>query len=584
MTSASTRRHVLTTPLLLAVALAVATLAVYYPVRHLPFINYDDDLYVTENPHVQSGLQWDTLQWAFTSHDAANWHPLTWLSHALDFQLFGLSPAGPHIVNLLLHTLNVVLLFWVLWRATGFTGRSAMVAALFALHPINVQSVAWVAERKNLLSMTFFLLALGAYRWYAQGVIPRSHLAVIPSAERSEASRDPYSRENFADIGVPRLAAQGRGRSLGMTTHIGRYLVVMLLFAFGLMAKPQIITLPLVLLLWDYWPLQRMTAGNVSRLIWEKLPIFALAAASAWVTLLAHSAGQAVRYLPRSLRIANAVLSYARYLKRALWPRHLALFYPHPQVGLTTWQVVACAAVLLGVTGVAVRYSLFAFRQKSETKNTERQIENGEWRRAAFIAWLWFLVTLLPMIGIIQVGAQAMADRYAYLPFIGLFIMFVWTFCDWAGRCHIPAKAQAAAGIAVLLALSVVTRRQLEHWQDSVTLWTHTLAITLDNSLAEVDLGAALVHRGEVARAMEHFRTAAAIDPNDPLANMYIARYAQSQNNLPEAIAAYQKVIAATPDPNLKARAYSNLGYAYRALGDEAEAQKCFRAAASLGY
>ena len=188
------------------------------------------------------------------------------------------------------------------------------------------------------------------------------------------------------------------------------------------------------------------------------------------------------------------------------------------------------------------------------------------------------------MIGIIQVGTQAMADRYAYLPFIGLFIMFVWTFCDWADLRHIPAKAQAAAGIAVLLALSVVTRRQLEHWQDSVTLWTHTLAITLDNSLAEVDLGAALVHRGEVARAMEHFRTAAAIDPNDPLANMYIARYAQSQNNLLEAIAAYQKVIAATPDPNLKARAYSNLGYAYRALGNEAEAQKCFHAAASLGY
>jgi protein O-mannosyl-transferase len=579
MTSASTRRHVLTNPLLLAVALALATLAVYYPVRHLPFINYDDDLYVTENPHVQSGLQWDTLQWAFTTYDAANWHPLTWLSHALDFQLFGLTPAGPHIVNLLLHTLNVVLLFWVLWRATGFTGRSAMVAALFALHPINVQSVAWVAERKNLLSMTFFLLALGAYRWYAESVVPSAESAVA-----SETSSDPYAARALPKVGVPRLAAQSRGGSLGMTTHIGRYLVVMLLFVIGLMAKPQIITLSLVLLLWDYWPLQRMTAGSVSRLLWEKLPLFALAAASAWITLVAHSAGQAVRYLPLSLRIANAILSYARYIKRALWPRHLALFYPHPQVGLTTWQVLACAAVLLGVTAVAVRYSLFALRQKSEIENTERRMANSEWRRAAFVGWLWFLVTLLPMIGIIQVGAQAMADRYAYLPFIGLFIMFVWTICDWAGRRHIPAKAQAAAGIAVLLALSLVTRRQLEHWQDSVTLWTHTLAITLDNSLAEVDLGAALVHRGEVARAMGHFRAAAAIDPNDPLANMYIARYAQSQNNLPEAIAAYRKVISATPDPNLKARAYSNLGYAYRALGDEAEAQKCFRAAAGLGY
>ena len=567
MTPASPPRNVLTNPLLLVVALALATLAVYYPVRSLPFINYDDDLYVTDNVHVQSGLEWDTVQWAFSTHDAANWHPLTWLSHAFDCQLFGLSPAGPHIVNLLLHTLNVVLLFWVLWRATGFTGRSAMVAALFALHPINVQSVAWVAERKNLLSMPFFLLALGAYRWYAQWVphaIGEARNQQVP--DRSAVSGQAPAHRRWEG---------GKVR---------RYLVVMLLFAFGLMAKPQIITLPLVLLLWDYWPLQRMTAGNVSRLLCEKLPLFALAAASAWITLLAHSAGQAVRYLPLSLRIANAFLSYARYLKRALWPRHLALFYPHPQVGLTTWQVAACAAILLGVTAVAVRYSLVAFRQKSEIENTERRIANSEWRRAAFTGWLWFLVTLLPMIGIIQVGAQAMADRYAYLPFIGLFIMFVWTFCDWAGRRHIPAKAQAAAGIAVLLALSVGTRRQLEHWQDSVTLWTHTLAVTLDNSLAEVDLGAALVHRGEVARAMEHFRTAAVIDPHDPLANMYLARYAQSQNNLPEAIAAYQKVIAATPDANLKARAYSNLGYAYRALGDEAEAQKCFRAAESLGY
>ena len=253
----------------------------------------------------------------------ANWHPLTWLSHALDFQFFGRSPAGPHVVNLLLHTLNVVLLFWVLWRATGFSGRSAMVAALFALHPINVQSVAWVAERKNLLSMTFFLLALGAYRWYAESVIPSAEVAVANEASRAcpeLAEGDPYAARALPKVGVPRFAAQSRGRSLGMTTHIGRYLVVMLLFAFGLMAKPQIITLPLVLLLWDYWPLQRMTAGNVSRLIWEKLPLFALAAASAWITLLAHSAGQAVRYLPLSLRIANAILSYARYLKRALWP------------------------------------------------------------------------------------------------------------------------------------------------------------------------------------------------------------------------------------------------------------------------
>ncbi len=546
MTAASPPRKTLPSshPGLLAFALAIATLAVYYPVRHLPFINYDDNLYVTENVHVQSGLEWDTVQWAFTTHDASNWHPLTWLSHALDFQLFRLDPTGPHVVNLLLHTLNVLLLFWVLWRATGLAGRSAMVAALFALHPINVQSVAWVAERKNLLSMMFFLLALGAYRWYAL-CVPH------PSHRRWEGGKS------------------------------GRYLVVMLLFALGLMAKPQIITLPFVLLLWDYWPLRRMAAGNFLRLLLEKLPLLTLAAVSAVVTLSAHRAGQAVRSLPLSMRIANAVLSYARYVKRAVWPSGLALFYPHPVVHLTTWEVVAAGVFLLGITTFAFRFSLFAFRQTGtdEIANSKRQTA-----KSGIVGWLWFLITLLPMIGIIQVGTQGMADRYAYLPFIGLFLMFVWGIADWADQRQIPAKAQAAAGIAVLLALSVATRRQLDYWHDSVTLWTHTLAVTRGNYIGEVDLGAALIQRGDVTGGMEHFRAATAIDPQDPLANMYIARYAQTQNNLPEAIAAYKKVIAASLDPSLKARAYQNMGYAYRALGDEAEAQKCFRAAAELGY
>ncbi len=245
--------------IVLALLLVVVTVALYYPIRRLPFINYDDDLYVTENLHVQSGLEWDTVQWAFVTNAASNWHPLTWLSHALDFQLFGLDPTGPHLINLLLHVCNVVLLFWVLLRATGFAGRSAMVAALFAVHPINVQSVAWIAERKNLLSMLFFLLALGAYRWYA---------------------REP---------------------------RISRYLMVGVLFGLGLMAKPQVITLPFVLLLWDYWPLGRMFAeadrsapcalsrdSSFSWLLWEKIPLFAISAASAVITLLAHRAGAVV--------------------------------------------------------------------------------------------------------------------------------------------------------------------------------------------------------------------------------------------------------------------------------------------------
>ena len=501
---------------ILCLLVVLVTVAAFYPVRHLPFLNYDDNLYVTENLNVQSGLDGDVVRWAFTTYDTANWHPLTWLSHALDCQLFALNPAGPHLINLLLHTVNVALLFWVLFQATGFAGRSATVAALFAVHPLNVETVAWVAERKNLLSMLFFLLALGAYRWYAR---------------------------------KPKFA---------------RYVLVGLLFALGLMAKPLVITLPLVLPLWDYWPLARRCEaahGNTSWIVWEKLPLLALSAASAIVTLLAHSRG-AMRPLPLSLRIANAIGSYARYVKLAFWPSRLAVYYPHPRVSLATWNVLAAVLFLAAVTWMVIA---------------------GRRRRYLLVGWFWFLITLLPMIGIVQVGTQAMADRYAYLPLIGLFIMVVWGVAEWADRRHISPAVQATAAIVVVAALLAMTHRQLEYWSDSVTLWTHTLQVTHDNAVAEIDLGAALLQRREVAGAMEHFRAATLIDPLDPLGNMYLARYAQMQNRLPEAIAAYKRVIGSTQDPNLRARALSNMGYAYRALGNEAEAQRCFQAAGHAG-
>ncbi len=508
-------------PALLALLLVAITVVTFYPVRHLPFINYDDNLYVTDNVNVQSGLDWDVVRWSFTTYDTSNWHPLTWLSHALDCQLFALDAAGPHLVNLLLHTLNVLLLFLLLLRATGFAGRSAMVAGLFAVHPINVETVAWVAERKNLLSMLFFLLALAAYRWYAR--------------ERGAA----------------------------------RYCVVFVLFALGLMAKPQIIMLPVVLLLWDYWPLCRTRRDpesfhlkNLRWLVVEKLPLFALAIASAMVTLLAHSRG-AMRPLPLSLRIANAIGSYVRYVKLALWPSHLALYYPHPRVALRTLSVLVAFLFLAAITWLVM---------------AERR------QRYLLVGWLWFLLTLLPMIGIVQVGTQAMADRYAYLPLIGIFIMLVWGIADWANRRKISVTLQVTAAIVIIAALCVMTRRQLEYWSDSVTLWTHTLQVTRDNTIAEVDLGEALLQKGQVANAMQHFREATLVDPLDPLGNMYIARYAQMQNRLPEAIEAYKKVIAVAQDPALRARAYSNMGYAYRALGNEGEAQKCFVAAANPGH
>ena len=358
----------------LGLVLAVATLVLYYPAIHHPFVNYDDDGYVTENVHVRAGLSWDTVEWAFTTYDQANWHPVTWLSHALDYQLFQLDPTGHHATNVLLHALNAALLFWILMQATGFMGRSFMVAALFALHPINVESVVWVAERKNLLSMLFLLLALGAYRWYA---------------------REPQPR---------------------------RYAVVAILFALGLMAKPQIITLPFVLLLWDYWPLERMfaerqlaspattryeiPARDFRALLVEKIPLVALAGVSAAITLHAQRVGGGLNpEVTLSGRLANAIVCYARYLGKAVWPMRLAPMYPHPGNYLPTWEVFTAFLLLLVLTAL---------------------VAAGRRYRYLPVGWLWFLGTLIPMIGLVQVGRQAMADRYAYLPFIGLFIMICW--------------------------------------------------------------------------------------------------------------------------------------------------------------
>ncbi len=416
----------------LGLLLAVATVALYYPVNHHQFVSYDDDIYVTNNWHIKYGLDWKAVKWAFTGNYGDNWHPVTWLSHGLDCQLFFLNSGRHHATNLLLHTMNAVLLFWVLLRATGYTGRSFMVAALFALHPINVESVAWVSERKNLLSMLFFLLALAAYRWYARWVPQPSH-------HRREAGR------------------------------IGRYLAVVFLFALGLMAKPQIITLPFVLLLWDYWPLRRMFAGSevassetrvaparsFSWLVLEKLPLLVLVVASAVITL--HAQREAATPYPLSVRIGNALVSYVWYVRKAFWPSHLALLYPHPPGLPPIWQVVAAVLFLLAVTGLVIARC--------------RQ-------RFFLVGWLWFLGTLVPMIGLVQVGRQAMADRYAYLSFVGLFLMICWGAAEWGEHLHLRPAWLRTASVVVLLALAVVAHRQIGYWSDSITLWTRTLAVT----------------------------------------------------------------------------------------------------------
>ena len=510
---------------ILSGVLVLATVAVYWRVNGFPFVNYDDTIYVTQNSQVQAGLTAETVRWSFTTYNVGTWHPLTWMSHALDCQLFEVDPAGPHDVNLLLHVINAVLLLWVLQRATGYVGRSFMVAALFALHPINVESVVWIAERKNSLSMLFFLLALGAYRWYTAN----------PKA--------------------------------------GRYTLVAVLFALGLMSKPQVITFPCVLLLWDYWPLRRMSISpgakaaqtrSLSELIWEKVPLFALAAASATITMAAQRADGNKAWYPLSLRLKYALVSYVDYIGRAVWPAKLSAFYPHPD--FVPWFHVAIAIALLGtVSIVAVR----------------------GWRSRPYllVGWLFFLGTMVPMLGLEGVGyqgKQGIADRYAYLPFIGLFLMICWGVAAWAEMKRMPAVAMRAVSAAVLIALAVVGYRQIGFWQDNVTLWTHAIEVTKGNFLAENNLGKALLTDGRTAEGVAHFYRAAEIYPDDPVSNLNIGIYEQKQGNYPAAIERYKKTVSITRDNQLKAAALVNMASCYRRLGNDGAAQQCEQQAAEI--
>jgi tetratricopeptide (TPR) repeat protein len=509
--------------LVLSCVLIVATVAVYFRVNSFPFVNYDDTLYVTQNSKVQAGLTWDTVHWAFTSYHVGTWHPVTWMSHALDCQLFDVDPAGPHGVNLLLHVVNALLLFCVLQRATGYVTRSFMVAALFALHPINVESVVWIAERKNSLSLVFFLLALGAYRWYVAN----------PKSER--------------------------------------YALAFLLFALGLMAKPQVITFPFVLLLWDYWPLRRISFAaedrpllrrKISQLIWEKVPLFALAAVSAAITMAAQRADGNKVFYPLSLRLEYAIVSYAQYIQKAMWPAKLTAFYPHPDA-VPMWQVVS-AGLLLGLITIAV-------------------IKGWRGRPYLLVGWFFFLGTLVPMLGLAGVGyqgKQGIADRYAYLPFIGLFIMLSWGVAALAEQRQVPLAAMRAFCAAVLLCLGIASYRQLGYWQDNVTLWSHALDVTSGNFLAENNLGKALLTEGKLEEGVAHFYKAAALYPDDPVSNLNIGIYEQKRGNCSAAIERYKKTVSITQDNQLKAAALVNMATCYRQLGDTIDALQSEDAAA----
>jgi protein O-mannosyl-transferase len=493
--------------------LVTATLAFYNPIVRNQFVDFDNRDYILQNPHVQDGLTWATVKWSFHTFYDGIWHPLTWLSHALDCQLFHLNPVGHHYTNLLLHTANAVLLFLLLMRATGFNGSSFVVAALFALHPVSVESVAWAAERKNVLSMLFFLLALHAYDRYAR---------------------------------------------TGSRYH---YWSVTVLFALGLMAKPQIVTLPFVLLLWDYWPLQRMgaasTAGDLpaastprpfAYLVWEKLPLLILAAADSVITVVAQRAGGSVRSLAEvstSTRFENAAVSYVRYIGKAFWPSRLVPMYPRPASSLPAWQVVGSVALLLLLSALVLR-----------------------WRGHCYLAfgWFWFLGTLIPMIGIITVGEQAMADRYAYISFIGLFVVVVWALGAMAREQRLLRPAIAGAAVLVVLCLGCLTYRQIGYWHDDETLWRYTLSVTDRNYSAHNNLGLALRKQGRADEAIREFRAGNALHKYPPVQVLSLAYYALQVGHPQEAIEECNTVLHDSADPKLQAIAWAELGHAHLQL------------------
>jgi protein O-mannosyl-transferase len=547
--------------------LVVATLAFYNPIAHCGFVYSDDVVYVMQNPAIDSGLTWDAVKFAFTSVNSGIWHPLTWLSHALDCQLFGLNPTGHHYVSLLLHTANATLLFLLLLEATGAAWPSLFVAALFALHPQNVESVAWAAERKNVLSMLFFLLALWLYGRYAK---------------------------------------QG---------GLGRYVGVASLFALGLLAKPQIITLPCVLLLWDYWPLGRMFAPQpasesqtdsaktdsakinstyadseatdfakscpprtFSYLILEKLPLFALAAASAAITVWSQGQVGAVTSLEKlSLwaRFENAIVGYARYIVHTFWPIRLSPVYPY--MGAPSIAQVAAAAALLATVTVFVVY--------------RRD------RRYLLVGWFWFLGTLVPMIGIVQVGDQAMADRYAYISAIGLFLLLAWGCAELAQRIHIPRAAAGAVAALAVVSLGALTYRQLGYWRDGETLWSYALTVTDRNYLAHANLAMVFNGEGKIDDAVHEFQAAEALHQYAPAEMLKIGLYEQRNGHLQEAVQQYEQVAQdlaslgsasqastsqASASAELRAVAFSQAGSVYAEMARYDQARQSYEKALQL--
>jgi protein O-mannosyl-transferase len=466
-------------PMLLGALLVLATLLLYGRVAHHEFLDFDDGPYITQNIHVTTGLNFSNVVWAFTSFDQSNWHPLTWLSHMADCQLFGLNSGPPHFANVVLHAANVVLLFWLLQTATGAVWRGFFVAALFAVHPLNVETVAWVAQRKSLLCMLFSLLTIAAYGGYVRRPDWKKYMAVVAA------------------------------------------------FALALLSKPMAVSLPLVLLLLDYWPLERHEdlpfRRRWTRLSLEKLPLLLMSAASSVVTTVAQRSGNAVveiSALPLSVRIENSIVSYVAYVGKTFWPAKLAVFYPHPEHSLPWPDVTAAAAFLASIT-IAVLYFHRA--------------------RYPVMGWFLFVLTLIPVIGIVQVGHQAMADRYAYVPCIGLFIIIAWGLSDIVTAAAIPRVLPAVAALCLISAFASATAHYLPYWQNGVELFTRARLVadepdpTLEEGLAD-----ALFSAGRLDEAFPHYKEACVLRPDFAFCHYHMAEILLQRRQLRGALEQYQ--------------------------------------------
>jgi len=508
-----------------AAVLILLTLLAYSRVPGHEFLSFDDEGFITGNSRIQSGLTLDAAAWAFTTFHESNWIPLTWLSHMMDVQVFGLEPSGHHLTSLALHVVNGILLFLVMKAMTGALWRSFLVAALFALHPLHVESVAWVSERRDVLSTFFWLLTMAAYLHYAR--------------------------------------APGRKR----------YLIIVMAFVLGLLAKPMLVTLPFVLALLDYWPLNRLrrhvtSPGTPSwhrswfstELLMEKVPLLALSAASAVITYLAqqkHGAVVTLKIISFGSRLANAALSYCRYLWKMIWPHSLSAYYPHPDQSLPLWPAALSALLLVCLCTLVV------------------------WKRNRpylLVGWFWYVGTLLPVIGLVQIGNQAMADRYTYVPMIGISVMVAWGFSGPAARVRsrwIPGAAVAL----LLLALTLASRTQAGYWRSDSALFNHALEVDPDNFWAHYGIGNEYYRRGEYQNALESYRKSLST----------AASFAGSQNNLGstylalgryrEALGPLHKAMALEPDSS---DPYNNLGMVYAGLKEYARAIEYFDRALRL--